>query len=180
MSETAKYRHLTAKYCQGSGVDIGTGGYEPVVPHAICVELPPKEFAHYTGGRAPAFPIHLGCGALDLPFKDQSLSWAFASHLLEDFYDWLPPLTEWCRVVKIGGFVVIIVPDKRLWNLALSKGQPPNCQHRHESRVGELSEYFRKYWGHFDIVEDRLTGLPADPKTGIEDYSILFVAKRVR
>lgn len=180
MSETAKYRHLTAKYCTGNGVDIGTGGYEPVVPHAISVELPPEQFAWYTGGRTPAFPIHLGCGALDLPFKDKSLDFCYSSHLIEDMLDWIPPISEWTRVVKIGGYLVLLYPDKKLWNAAIAKGQPPNCQHHHESFVGEMSAFIAKYFGHFEVIEDRLTALPRDPATGIDDYSIIFVAKRVR
>lgn len=182
MSETAKYRHLTAKYCTGNGVDIGTGGYEPVVPHAISVELPPKEFDHYTGGdsRKRPFSIHLGCGALNLPFKDASLAFCYSSHLIEDFADWLPPLAEWCRVVKIGGFIVLLYPDKKLWNDAIAKGQPPNNSHAHESYVGEMTGIFKQYFGHFDIIEDRLTGLPRNAQTGIEDYSIIFSARRVR
>lgn len=174
MSETAKYRHLTTKYLSGYGVDIGTGGYQPVVPHAISVELPAHDFAHYTGGRTPDFPIHLGCGALNLPFLDQSLDFVYSSHLIEDFFDWIPPIKEWARVVKIGGHVVLLYPDKKLWNEALLRGQPPNNEHKHESFAGEMTAFFGKYFGHFEILEDRLTALTP------QDYSIIFVAKRIR
>lgn len=174
MSETSKYRHLTAKYCMGYGVDIGTGGYDPVVPHAISVELPAAEFDHYTGGRKSDFPIHLGCGALDLPFKDQSLDFVYSSHLIEDFFDWVPPIKEWTRVVKIGGYIVLLYPDKVLWNYAIECGQPPNNSHRHEGFVDEMTQFFARYFGHFEVIEDRLTALTPN------DYSIIFAAKRVR
>ena len=173
MSETDKYRHLTTPYLKGCGVDIGTGGYAPIVPHAISVELPPERFAWYTSNRKPEFPIHLDCGALDLPFKDGSLDFVYSSHLIEDFADWFPALREWTRIVKVGGRIVITFPDKKLWNEAIARGQPPNCEHRHESYVGEMSEHFR-HFPNFEILADRLTALTP------EDYSIMFVAQRTR
>src|SRR5437867_3001774 len=42
MSETAKHRHLTIRYCQGCGLDLGSGG-DPIVPWAISVDLPAEE-----------------------------------------------------------------------------------------------------------------------------------------
>lgn len=173
-SETEKYVHLTKPYLYGNGVDIGTGGYPPVVPHAISVELPPDEFHKYTGGQKRESPIHLSCGALALPFKDGSLEFCYSSHLIEDFFDWIPPIQEWCRVVKIGGFLVLLYPDKVLWNEALRRGQPPNCEHRHESYVGEMTEFMARYFGHFRTIRDELTALTPT------DYSIIYVAQRIR
>ncbi len=173
-SETEKYLHLTTKYLTGCGVDIGTGGYAPVVPHAIAVELPADRFAWYTSGRKPDHPIHLDCGALTLPFKDASLDFCYASHLIEDFFDWIPPIREWSRVVKIGGHLVLLYPDKKLWNEAIAAGQPPNMEHRHESFVGEMTVFMAQYFGPFETIEDRLTALTPT------DYSIIYVGKRIR
>lgn len=173
-AETPKYRHLVTKYLTGSGIDIGTGGYAPVVPNAISVELPPDAFAKYTNGRTPGHPIHLTTGALDLPFKDSSLDYCFSSHLIEDFFDWMPVVREWTRVIKIGGHFVLLYPDKTLWNEAIARGRPCNCEHRHESFVGEMTTYMAEWFGHFETLEDRLTALTPD------DYTILYAAKRVR
>ena len=82
-------------------------------------------------------------------------------------------IKEWCRCVRIGGHIIILIPEKDLWNEAIKRGQPPNNSHRHEGRVGELTEVFRRYFGHFEVLEDRLTALTP------EDYTIMFVAKRV-
>ncbi len=172
-AETPRYRHLTTQYLGGSGLDIGTGGFSPVVRHAIAVELPPEEFSRYTGGRIPAYPLHLTCGALTLPFKDKSLDFVYSSHLIEDFFEWIPPITEWTRVIKPGGHLVLLYPDARLWNEAIARGQPPNCDHRHESFVGEMTAFFAQYFNHFEVITDRLTALTP------QDYSILFVARRI-
>ncbi len=98
-AETPKYRALVCQYLRGVVLDIGTGGYRPVVPNAICVEQDEAAFAKYTSNRAPQWPIHLRCGALDLPFKDASVDGCFSSHLIEDFLDWMPAIREWTRVI---------------------------------------------------------------------------------
>jgi len=167
MSETARYRHLVVEYCSGSGVDVGSGG-DPVVPWAIQVDLPWDKFREYNGGRDPDSPIQLTCDAGNLPFKDGTLDFVYSSHLLEDFWPWKPLLTEWKRVVKPRGYVVILIPDKELWAEALKRGQPPNCAHKHEGTVGELTRYFTDW----KIIRDSRT----NEFSG--DYSILFIARK--
>lgn len=172
-SETARYRSLTTPYCQGAGVDIASQG-DAVVPWAMSFDLPEKEFRKYSSGQPPKGPIHLRGHATKLPFDDASLDWVYSSHLLEDFLNWVPVLSEWCRCVRIGGHIIILIPEKDLWNQAIRNGQPPNNAHKHEGRVGELTEIFQRYFGHFEVLEDRLTAITP------EDYTIMFVAKRVR
>lgn len=173
MSETSKYRSLTTKYCftsdgkPGCVVDIASQG-DPVVPWAWSLDLPPEKFAWYANGQPPAGPIQLRGDAAHLPIDNCSLDCLYSSHLLEDFEHWEPVLREWVRVLKPGGKLVILVPDRGLWAAALAKGQPPNCEHRHEAQVGELSTYAKLIGVH--VIEDRLTNLFDG------DYTILFVA----
>lgn len=163
-SETSRHRNLTERYCQGNGIDLGSGG-DPVVPHAINVDLPDP----YT--RVGPVPIHWRGSAIELPFKDGTLDFVYSSHLLEDFGNWWPALREWSRVLKPGGHLVILVPDAGRWRAALDRGQPPNLAHQHEASVGELSTYMPPLG--LEVVEDRFTH-PDDPR----EYSILFVARR--
>lgn len=170
MSETSTYRHLCLPYCAGTGLDIGSGG-DPVAPWAIQVDLPTADYEKYnqvSGTRS----IHLPTGCLNLPFKDQSLDFVYSSHLIEDFLNWDPLLTEWTRVVKPGGFIVIMLPDKQRFTAAIGRGQPPNCAHQHEGRPGEVSEHFRRLGFPFHVQHDWFTDLHAN------DYNILFVARR--
>lgn len=174
-SESSKYKALTRQYCRltngqpGCGVDIASQG-DPVVPWAIQFDLPPQEFAFYNDNHLPRGPIQLTGWAQDLPFESNSLDFVFSSHLLEDFLDWDPILTEWTRVLKPGGNLIILVPDKELWAAALAKGQPPNCAHKHESYPGELSTYAAKLG--LSVIKDELTALfPGD-------YTILFVGRK--
>lgn len=168
-SETAKYRHLTAPYCTGCGIDIASQG-DPVVPWAMSFDLPENEYLRYSGGRQPPRPIPLRGHADTLPFVNASLDFVYSSHLLEDYLDWWPVLREWVRVLRPGGHLVILVPDRVLWNAAIARGQPPNCAHQHESHAGELSTYADELG--LTVLQDHLTACYPG------DYSVLFVAKR--
>lgn len=181
MSETAKWRHLTAPYCQGTGLDLGSGG-DPVVPWAISVDLPREEAEAYTttewGG-----PIHLRRDVFaGLPwFKDGALDFVYASHVLEDAH---PDgrgsiLEEWRRVIKTGGYLAILVPEVSLWAQAVEAGQPMNHNHAAEFRVGELTALFERVDG-WEVVEDRIADPEALTAVGTPDYSILFVARKTQ
>ncbi len=175
-SETEKYRELTAKYCYrsdglpGCGVDIASQG-APVVTWAMGFDLPPKEFSDYCGGHPAKGEIQLRGFAEALPFDDGSLDFVYSSHLLEDYFDWTPILREWVRVLKPGGKLIVLIPDVSLWAAAIRRGQTPNCSHRHEGTVGELSFYAEKL--KLRVIEDRLTAIVP------EDYTILFAAEKL-
>lgn len=172
-SETEKYRKLTTPYCQGNGVDIGSGG-DPVVPWAIQIELSDKTYAVYNSNHPPRGPLQYrdDNAFTDLPFKDDTLDFVYSSHLLEDFKDWTPLLIEWKRVLKRGGYLVILVPERGLWRDALRRGQPPNDAHKHEGSLNELRQFFEWDIGGMTVLKDELTNLfPGD-------YSILFVGQK--
>jgi SAM-dependent methyltransferase len=126
-SETAKARKVLGPYCMGDGVDVGFGG-DPVVPRAICVDLN-KPYAYYSEA-----PQQLqGDGARLHWFADNSLDYVYSSHLLEDFPHPLEVLKEWVRVVKIGGLVVLFLPDEQRYRaFCRDQGLPPNPHHTHE------------------------------------------------
>lgn len=53
------------------------------------------------------------CDAQILPFKSDSVNEIYTSHLIEhfDYYEAFKALTEWKRVLKIGGLLRIETPD---------------------------------------------------------------------
>lgn len=140
-SEAAKCLSLVLPHLQGNVIDIGSGGW-PVIPRAIQVELDAKRYADYTGGRAEDFPIQWHGDGEQLPFKDGVVDVSFSSHLLEDCYHehWPAVLAEWSRVLKRGGKLVILTPDRQRWHDSLARGQCPNCAHHHEPIFGDVSK----------------------------------------
>lgn len=170
-SEIERYRELVVPWCVGNGCDVGSGGV-PAVPWAIQIEFPEKDYAHYHSGDKRAQPPNSFRGfADDLPFKDGALDFLVSSHLLEDFSDWKPCLKEWTRVLRRGGKLIILIPEKSLWEAEMKRGRTPNCSHRHEGTVGELSRYARLM--NWKVIKDELTSLVPD------DYSIIFVAEKL-
>lgn len=140
MSESSKYRHLVLQYLTGAGVDIGSQG-AAVVPWAISFDLPEPERSHYAGGQAAYGPIHLRGDCRKLPFDSNSLDFAYSSHVIEDFRlaEWPDLVSEWVRVIKPGGYLILLAPEKELWADYVRKGGCPNCAHRHEPTFGEFS-----------------------------------------
>lgn len=172
-SEAAKYLCLTRKYLHGNGVDLASGGW-PVVEHAIQVELPSQEFNSYTGGRRPEVPIQWHGDLRELPFKDGTLDWVHCSHGAEDFSreEWPHMFKEWSRVLKPTGHLIVLVPERSLWQHCVQVlGQTPNCAHHGpEPLLGDMSRTALLIG--MRVVEERLTSLYPD------DYTILGVFSR--
>lgn len=170
-SETSLCRHITTPFCVGNGVDVGSGG-DPVVPWAIQVDLPDEQFKEYGHVNGIERPIQWRGSCRDLPFKDGVLSWVYSSHLIEDFDDWPVVLAEFVRVLKHGGYLIIMVPDKERFRARVLAGQGDNFSHKHEFHVGELTNWAHSR-GDLQVLFDQLT-----LTTGLDDYNILFVAKK--
>lgn len=172
-SETAKYLHLTIPYCHGTVLDIGSQG-SPVVAWAWQLDLPPEEFEHYNGGGKPRGPIQFHGHMDSLPWiQSGSLDCVYCSHVLEDVgqHKWPDVLREWMRVVKPGGHIVILVPERERWAAALARGQSPNCSHAGpEPQVGDMSKAALEVG--LEVIKDEMTDLWP------EDYSILGIFKK--
>lgn len=168
-SETSKWRALTVPFCRGIGVDIGAAG-DPVVPNAICVDLPQGYCAPF--GPVPTH-VPMDGRFIRKVFRDYTLDFVYSSHLLEDFgiEEGQEVIRSWAVLVKPGGYMVLVVPEVSLWRRAVERGQPPNMNHRHEFALNELSEFFRNCMaGNWFVVCETIP----DP----EDYSIVFAARR--
>lgn len=168
MNESAKYLHLTKKYLTGNGVDIGSGGW-PVVPHAIQIEQPADKFLAYN--QRPINPdIEWQGDIFHLPFQNNVLDFVYSSHLIEDFSQevWRELFLEWSRCLKVGGFMVLLVPEVTRWAAAIKRGQIPNCSHyAPEPSVGDMSRVASTV--AMLCVEEGLTNVSP------EDFSILGV-----
>ncbi len=94
------------KYCRGLGFDIGCGSNR-LSPTVLTTDWYPHDEADliwncvHEGGRYP------------FPFRENRFDFIFASHVLEDFapdeIQWV--FDEWLRMIKLNGYLVILVPD---------------------------------------------------------------------
>jgi ADP-heptose:LPS heptosyltransferase/SAM-dependent methyltransferase len=109
---------LITAYLTGPAIlDIGYKGYRddvvPIVPGAIGVEL---DYPGYDGRT--------------LPFPDASQDGVFASHCLEHIDDYLNALRDWFRVLKVGGFLIIMVPHQHLYEKRTNLPSRFNADHK--------------------------------------------------
>jgi predicted SAM-dependent methyltransferase len=111
VSETARYpgfRESVQPFCQGYGLDIGFGG-DPINSTAIRMDLP----VPYAD--AGDLPVQLGGNCRDLRWlRDEALDFVYSSHVLEDFAEneTEAVMGEWVRVLRVGGFLVLLLPDQ--------------------------------------------------------------------
>jgi SAM-dependent methyltransferase len=56
-----------------------------------------------------------GYDGIHLPFSDNSQDAVYSSHCLEHITDFPTALQEWFRVLKPGGFLIIVVPHYQLY-----------------------------------------------------------------
>jgi SAM-dependent methyltransferase len=94
---------LMAKFLSGEHVlDIGFRGRDasavPVTESAIGIE---RGYPGYDGTH--------------LPFADNSQDAVFSSAVFEHIPNYREVLAEWYRVLKVGGFIIILVPNKYLY-----------------------------------------------------------------
>jgi SAM-dependent methyltransferase len=123
-----------ARYLSGPNVmEVGYRGYEegnqPIVPQAIGVDV------GYPGYEGASFP-----------FGDASFDAIYSSHCFEHIGDWLGVLRDWYRILKIGGFLVIVVPHQLLFERKRSLPSPINPDHKRfytpRSLLGEIESAF--------------------------------------
>ncbi len=109
---------FVARYLSGAHIlDIGYKGYiddaVPIVTQAIGVEL---DYPGYDGRT--------------LPFAEGSQDAVFASHCLEHIDDFVGALGDWFRVLKVGGFLVVMVPHQFLYEKRRTPPSRFNDDHR--------------------------------------------------
>lgn len=106
------------RYLSGEHVlDVGFAGHagtgQPIVPQAIGVD---KDFPGYDGTR--------------LPFPDGSQDAVYSSHCFEHVSDHIAVLQDWHRVLRVGGYMVIVVPHQYLFEKRFSLPSRWNADHK--------------------------------------------------
>ncbi len=71
-----------------------------------------------------------GYDGLRLPFDEASVDTVFSSHCLEHVPDDRAAIREWMRVLKVGGFLVCMVPHQALYEKKTALPSRWNDDHR--------------------------------------------------
>lgn len=92
----------------GIGLEPGCG--QAISPFCIGSDFySGKEHPQYGGGYYP----HVQCLGEVLPFKTEAFDFIVSHHSLEHMKDTEKTLREWLRVLKVGGRIAIVMPDKK-------------------------------------------------------------------
>ena len=118
------------KYLSGTHIlDIGYRGEDqtsvPIVEQATGIDL---DYPGYDG-------VHL-------PFPDGSQGTVFSSHSYEHIADYRIALREWYRVLRVGGFIVVFVPHKYLYE---RKSTPPSLFNPDHKRFYTAASLLREF-----------------------------------
>ena len=118
------------RYLAGANIlDIGFAGGDPeclpIVESAIGIGL---DYPGYDG--------------LHLPFADHSQDTVFASHCYEHIAEYKTVLREWYRVLRVGGYLVVLVPHKYLYE---RKSTPPSLFNADHKRFYTAAALLREF-----------------------------------
>jgi hypothetical protein len=120
-----------AKYCGGPVVlDVGYSGYDnpdkkPALLNAIGIDL---DYPGYDGIR--------------LPFDDGSVDTVFSSHCLEHILADHAAIRDWFRVLRVGGFIVCMVPSQALYEKKRFLPSNFNADHKRMYTPSVLAQSF--------------------------------------
>ena len=84
------------RFIVGNGIDIGHGG-DPLTPDCKLWDTQQGDATSLAG------------------LEDESFDWAYSSHCLEHLAEPSVALANWWRVVKVGGHLIVAVPDFLLY-----------------------------------------------------------------
>lgn len=96
---------FVSRYFVGKGIDIGCGN-DSLAQYSWC------------------FPLVTSIKSWDIPDGDaqhmsgvenETFDFIVSSHCLEHLHDPYESMTNWCRILKPGGYMVIVVPDEDLY-----------------------------------------------------------------
>ena len=100
MTETiktiAQWTDYEKSLVQGSVIDIGCGS-DPISPSARCFDIDDGDANYIT------------------KFIHETYDCVYSSHCLEHMVDAKLALNEWWKLVKPGGYLILIVPDEDLY-----------------------------------------------------------------
>lgn len=163
-NEAAKIRWELVPYMRGRVLDLGCGPFK-TFPHFIGVDNGHHD-AQF-GWKHKADIIVPTCENLDI-FADGSCDMVFSSHLLEHIApDNVPKtLSEWCRVIKKGGHLILYVPDEDEYPKVGEDGANPDHKWNvNYDRMVEAMETVRRDWDLIDFQKRNQTN----------EYSLFFV-----
>ena len=169
-AECLKCQWDIVAYTRGVGLDIGCGPYK-AFPHFIGIDN--RKDVHMFGIQMnPDLTIP---DATDMGiFASDKYDFVFSAHLLEHIDDFKKALTEWWRLLKVGGHLNLYLPHKDFYpNIGVEGANP---DHKHDFLPKDIINAMKDIGESWDLlVNDERNGTGCN---GAEEYSFLQVFKK--
>ena len=98
------------EYERTGGIGLEPGCGQAISPFCVGTDYFAGAVHPVYGG---SYQPHVRCMGEVLPFKDGVFDFIVSHHSLEHMRDTEKTLREWLRVLKLGGKIAIVMPDKR-------------------------------------------------------------------
>lgn len=106
------------KYCRGKGIDIGC--------HRV------KVLPEVDGFDKQDFPgVIRGDATFMEPIADETYDWVYSSHCLEHIVDVDTALENWWRILRHGGYLILVVPHQDYYERKHILPSVYNGSHKH-------------------------------------------------
>jgi SAM-dependent methyltransferase len=122
-----------------------------------------------------------------LPFPNDSQDAVYASHTLEHVPDFLAAIREWHRVTKVGGYIVVMVPNAHLYE---RRRRPPSRWNEGHLRMYTVASLLAEFEAALPPNSYRVRHLLEDDRNfGYEDppdqhahggYEIELVVQKIK
>jgi len=150
-SETA-HRYLDGL----KGLEIGGSAHNAFglntlnVDYTDSLDTPFKESEIELCGKA--MKVDIVANGDDIPVEDNSFDFVISSHVIEHFYSPIDAILEWKRVIKTGGIIFIIAPNRNA--LESDRGKP--ITNLYELIDRHKSMFTKSGHDHFTIFDVKL------------------------
>ena len=156
-NQRKNHKRKTSQWLQGTGIEIGAfkTPIEGIQPYYV------DKFFEFAGERCQ---VDICSEPNDLPFKTNSLDYIAASHVVEHMANPIAAICEWYRVVRPGGIIYLVVPDRRFtWDRHRSL---TSCDHLFEDYARGVTDCDVT---HIDEFVDTVDWSEYSPSTAPED-----------
>ena len=171
-AEVGKIKYDVVPYVRGRLLDIGAGPYQ-IYPYAITVDN-----MHHANHFGWQYSPTIIANADDLNMlATESFDSVFSSHTLEHVENTHKHLTEWMRVLKVGGYLVLYLPHKDLYP---NIGQPgANPDHKHDFLPDDIIAVMERV-GSWDLVVNEIRDRDYGQGSSLNEYSFLQVYQKCK
>jgi ubiquinone/menaquinone biosynthesis C-methylase UbiE len=99
---------MVLPYCKGKGCDVGFGGDKVVKTDCDGIDYP-QPYANAGNDK-----VDIACDVIqqEIPVPDNTYDYVYTSHLIEDFADTSDALKKFVRILRPGGYLILVFPDQ--------------------------------------------------------------------